>query len=307
MAALATLSAIPYTSSVCAGEELQVQVVVGAPESPINASQGVLHFDASVLEVTSISTGGSVFRFWQTSPVVNTEQGTVSFAGGLPTPGYQGEGGLLFTMIVRPKMNAENQTLLSWDKTARVLLNDGYGTSADLSLNDVRVDVSDPSAELCDTIPTKPAAVPDTVSPEPFEVIITKSDQGFQGEYFASFYAYDAGSGIVRYELRENGEPWHTEQSPYVLHVRQGQVLLEVKAVDASGNERISSASALLQDGSGVYLGPWWFWLILLCAVAAAIWRLFRHKISSSVTEKREGALDSIAASMKSKKIGLKQ
>jgi hypothetical protein len=290
MSTQATLSAVPFASSVCTGQELAMQVTVSTNEGAINAAQGTLHYDPAMLRITSISTGRSVFKFWPVTPAVDEEQGAITFAGGLPTPGYKGESGLLFTVHVVPKKSANNQELFTWDRSSLVLLNDGLGTPADLSLSAVRVNVYDPLPGHCEEIIAKPTIAADTVAPEPFEVVITKTDQGFQGQYFASFYAYDADSGIARYEIRENSEAWHIEQSPYRLRLQEGRVLLEVKAIDASGNERISSASLFLTDGQAMHLGPWWFWLIIACAIAAALWRAIVSRRKDTDTQSSDAS-----------------
>ena len=114
---------------------------------------------------------------------------------------------------------------------------------------------------------------------------IARSDDAFQGKFFASFYAFDTESGIDHYELRENGDGWVRAWSPYILETQSGDVLLEVKAIDVAGNERIASTSAHLQIASAAHWGPWWFWLVILLAIGVTVWRILKRVKSDGETD----------------------
>lgn len=287
MALQATLTILPHLSTICADEVLPVRIVLDATDA-VNAVQGTLTYDPTALSIESVSTGGSVFQFWPVRPTVNTERGTITFAGGLPNPGYSGKDATLVTLYVKP-LRSDGITKLSWSRETAVLLNDGKGTHASTSLVNATLTASPESSSVCEGVRSIPAIAADTTAPEPFSVVIARSDEAFQGKYFASYNAYDADSGVVRYEVRENGDMWYQAWSPYVLQTQSGEVLVEVKAVDAFGNQRIASTSAMLKAGDGFTFGPWWFWLIALIGIGLAIWRMFsKRKKRESVNHQDE-------------------
>lgn len=292
MSTTVTLTAAPFTTAACTGEVIPVRVLLAVDGDAINAAQGTLRYDPSQLRIESVRTGGSIFRFWQTQPTVDASRGTITFVGGLPTPGYDGTDGLLFTVNVVP-LGTGDDVRMSWGADTVVLLNDGEGTPTDLALTGMRVSVAEASSTECTAARPTPTPVIDVTPPEPFDVIITRTEDAFRGQYFASFYAYDKDSGVVRYEVRENGETWHAENSPYLLRTQSGPVMLEVKAVDAFGLERIGSMSADLMRTGGFDLGPWWFWLIALIAAGLGIWRYLASRRNKKDEPKPQNTMKS--------------
>jgi len=89
----------------------------------------------------------------------------------------------------------------------------------------------------------------DKTSPEPFEVLIGEKEDNGNIEYFAAFRTTDKTSGVDHYEIRKPGflssffktGKWEIAQSPYPLTEKKLKDIIEVKAVDKAGNERIES------------------------------------------------------------------
>src|SRR4051812_11182767 len=81
----ADLSLSPSSGSVSIGSNLSVKVLVDPSGESINATDGTIAFDTSMLSVSSISRDGSVFSLWTADPAYSNSDGTITFSGGTPT------------------------------------------------------------------------------------------------------------------------------------------------------------------------------------------------------------------------------
>ena len=66
-------------------------------EEPLNAIEGKIRFPPDLLELKNIEDGNSIINFWIERPVAG-EAGKITFSGITPG-GYQGERGLVFSLI----------------------------------------------------------------------------------------------------------------------------------------------------------------------------------------------------------------
>ncbi|MDD3102191.1 MAG: cohesin domain-containing protein [Patescibacteria group bacterium] len=119
----ASLYFVPATSSVEVGKTTQVRFVVNAGV-PINLVESTLSFSNNTLEFSSFSKSGSIINLWFNEPTYSQQNGSISFSGGIPNPGFTGEGRIL---IINFKAKASGT---AWVKIsgAQVLANDGLGT-----------------------------------------------------------------------------------------------------------------------------------------------------------------------------------
>lgn len=108
------------------GEVFSISVYVSTLNQPVNAVSGQLQFSQSNVEVANISKDGSVLTVWTEEPAYSNDKGTIRFAGGLPSPGFAGAQGLLFSISFRAI--APGPMTLVWGKSS-VLANDGLGTN----------------------------------------------------------------------------------------------------------------------------------------------------------------------------------
>lgn len=103
----------------------------------MNAAEFYFNFPADLLEVETIDRGGSFFDLWITDPpTFDNTTGLMSFAGGLPKPGYVGKNGLVAKIRFRAKKPGSGQITLELEKT-RILANDGLGTKIDASFTPI--------------------------------------------------------------------------------------------------------------------------------------------------------------------------
>lgn len=121
----ATLNLSAAATSLTVGKTTTVSIVVRSADQAINASQGKVNFPADKLQVTGISKG-SLFSYWTTEPSYSNSNGTISFGGGLPNPGYKGSGRSVLTVTFKAK--AEGKAAITYASGA-ILANDGLGTN----------------------------------------------------------------------------------------------------------------------------------------------------------------------------------
>jgi len=117
----------------------------------------------------------------------------------------------------------------------------------------------------------------DTVAPEPFEIRVGQQEDAFEGKQFLAFVAIDTTSGVDHYELLRivdgTEESWKIVKSPYVLEDDIANRMVQVKAVDKAGNERI--ASFLVENNETVYKNYLLFGIIIgigICALYVILW-----------------------------------
>lgn len=229
----AVLFTDPPSVEVRPGGTFQLDIAVDTQGQDINALEGKILFPAEILKLKEVRDGNSIINFWVERPTVS--DAPVSFSGIIPG-GYQFPRGFILTLVF--EANAEGQGVVAVD-AARVLLNDGNGTQAPLSLAPTMVRVAS------DVTQPAPGVEPimDTVPPELFVPVLAQDPLIFDGAWFLSFATQDKGSGIDHYEIREsawwgNGF-WKTGTSPYRLLRQDPARSIFVKAVDKAGNERV--------------------------------------------------------------------
>ena len=119
------LSLVPASGSYIIGNNFAVSVTVDSGGVAINAAEGDLTFDKTKFTVSSIDASQSIFSIWVKYPVFSNANGTISFSGGAPNPGFSGTGSI-FTINFRGIALGSGDA--SFNTGARVLLNDGVGT-----------------------------------------------------------------------------------------------------------------------------------------------------------------------------------
>ena len=118
-------------------------------------------------------------------------------------------------------------------------------------------------------------AMIDTTPPEEFEPQIGQDPTMYNGKYFLSFVAQDKTSGVDHYEITEvpwlsfkKTKEWKVVQSPYLLGDQRLRSVIEVKAVDKAGNERIAE----IKPPYKVTLGDVLILLLILIGMGVILW-----------------------------------
>ena len=125
-------------------------IYVSTGGSAINNAEGTIRFPTDLMSVSSLNVVGSIFNIWVEQPGFSNTNGTISFNGGLPTPGYVGQSGPIIT--VRFKSKKTGVANITFESPA-VRANDGKGTDI----------LSQTRSASISIVASSPAAVPETV------------------------------------------------------------------------------------------------------------------------------------------------
>jgi cell division protein FtsB len=120
----ATLSLSPAGGSYAAGVTFTVSVMLNGGGVGVNAANGELSFDPTLLAVQSIDKGNSVFNLWTSNPSFSNTAGTVDFSGGSNTA-YSGTAGDVLDVTFQTLATGTAAVKFS---SASALAADGQGT-----------------------------------------------------------------------------------------------------------------------------------------------------------------------------------
>jgi len=253
LASAAELFFDAQTQEFAINQQFQVDLLLDAENKELNAVEGKILFPVDLLELKQIKDGGSIINFWVEKPAVVMNDSVV-FSGIIPGgfrgvfgPFYKGlKPGKILSLIFQTQKEGEGAIEIN---EAKVLLNDGKGTPAQLSIINYQFSISEKI--LVPQIPIP--KIEDTEPPEPFTPEITRDPNIFEGQWFLVFASQDKNSGIAHYEILEKTprqslfnkfwqkEQWITAESPYLLKDQKLKSYVSVKALNKAGNERTAS------------------------------------------------------------------
>ncbi len=156
-----------------------VQVVVSSAAQSINAVSGLINFPTDKLQVSSVSTTGSVVTLWVTQPTFSNAAGTVSFEGIIPNPGFQGPDAVVAT--INFKVIAGGSAPVSFS-SASVLANDGQGTNILKTIGSASFTLGTSNGQV--VVPATPSFVPSSGTPPAPN--ITSSTHPNQNDWYTS-------------------------------------------------------------------------------------------------------------------------
>lgn len=230
----------------------------------INVVDAVITYTDNIQPV-DISIGRSIFNVWVEAPVINTENKTITFAGGIPN-GYCGrvEGDPRLTNVIAeiifrsPGMQIggsdDTEVKIDFAPETQALLNDGQGTRADLRMLGATYTL-DKSAGSSINDTWREQVREDKLPPESFSITLAQDETTFGGKSYIIFSTIDKQTGISYYEVMEEtvlkfGEfnwgsadaPWiKVEGNVYQLKDQSLNSIVRVKAVDKAGNQYIAT------------------------------------------------------------------
>ena len=233
----------PASGNYGSGSTFNVNVLVKVQGIAINAAEAVISFPPDKLEVVQISKNGSIFSMWAEEPAFSNTKGKISFVGGVPSPGFQGNSGKVFTILFKTKNQGIAKVNFSDEK---ILANDPHGTDIFNSSSEGNYNIiaSDEfTAALENQEPTKIQGVKDNDPPEEFEIIVNNEGDPTNPRPLLYFETKDKISGMQNYEMKIG------DQDPFAIPVGQtvpfrlpaqapGTYQIAVKAIDKSGNIR---------------------------------------------------------------------
>lgn len=151
----ANLYIVADKTTAAVNEIISATVYLNTTGTSVNNSEAVLSFSPGILSVESVSMTGSVFSIWVEQPTFSNTQGTISFNGGIPNPGFNGTQGAV--LRVRLRATSAGSSPLSFSSSG-IYANDGLGTN-----------VASPSAGITITVTsaTTPVTTPPITTPKP--------------------------------------------------------------------------------------------------------------------------------------------
>ena len=102
-----------------------MKVLVNTDGATINTAAATIEFPTDLLQVMSVSESSSIFSLWVQNPAFSNADGTITFTGGLPSPGYTGASGEVVSIVFMAKKQGTASIIFS---NSSVLQNDGFGT-----------------------------------------------------------------------------------------------------------------------------------------------------------------------------------
>jgi len=273
------------TSGVRVGGQFEVKLLINTPEESVNAFEGKITFPQDILELKEIRDGNTIVNFWIEKPhkrqeTRDKEQGEILFSGITPG-GFQNNNGLLFSAVFETKSEGVARFEIN---DARVLRNDGTGSSASLTIALLEMTISSEAPAVTPAV-TK---VKDTEPPETFRPEIARDESLFDGKWFLAFATQDKGLGIGRYEIKETRSrisglfsKWISVESPYALRDQKLKSYIFVKAVDKAGNVRIEK---ILPRNPLRWYENYENWIILILGLVIA------YAVYKAARSKRQGA-----------------
>lgn len=152
----------PSSGSYYVGETISASIMVSTGGEGINAGQGSASFSSDILEYQSISSSGSIFTFWTAGP--SGSSSSISFGGGLPTPGFSGSGGKVVTVTWKA-IKAGTATVTV--NGSKILANDGAGTNIYSSSSGGVFTIEEPATTTSTTTSTSTTTKTPTATPTP--------------------------------------------------------------------------------------------------------------------------------------------
>jgi hypothetical protein len=304
--AAATLALDPSEGEYGPGDMFIVTIRLDTPVSEcVNAASVELFYPTDWMKPTAISKGESLLTLWVEEPKIDTAKGLISFSGGIPA-GYcgrvQGDPGesnvlakVVFTipgnMIGGKVATGPVPLALSFGPKTSVLMNDGMGTPAPLSLKTATLTRLLTSKGL--TNEWLDIVHADNLPPDSFSVSVLRDPNMFEGKYFLAFTTVDKQSGVHHFEVRED-DPDRLEfvrggkeraefvisPSPYYYELADQELRsrITVRAVDNARNHTDQIVAPLRGEYSRndtaqttqTTRSAWWLWLLGVIAVLFA-------------------------------------
>jgi len=122
----ASLYFSPASGTFLVGSTFDVSVFVNTSGNNINAVKVNIKFDPKKIQVASPTAGKSFIEAWVAQPAYSNTQGTMSFIGGVPSPGINTSAGLVSTVTFRAISPGETSILFL---ESSIHLDDGKGTN----------------------------------------------------------------------------------------------------------------------------------------------------------------------------------
>ena len=222
------------------------EIVIDTGNVSINALEGSIHIPSGV-NIEEIQTGHSAIVIWIKPPTLEANN-TITFSGITPG-GFRGKQPLF---SFSGELNSEDLSQFTYSQVV-ALKDDGSGTTAKVTL----------SARYSDEV------LEDSIPPELFVPIISRSEDLFGGKPFVTFLSQDKGVGIDRYEYAStwffspSEKEWKQASSPQEIKTSELFKKIYIRAVDKNGNEQTAHMVGTYHHYASLMIGI----IIIACAL----------------------------------------
>ncbi|MFA5051929.1 MAG: cohesin domain-containing protein [Patescibacteria group bacterium] len=149
----AVISAYPDHRTIAEGETFTVDIRLNSEQQVVNAVTAVITYPKDLLDVVGVSRGGSFLTLWPVEPTIDSEDSTIMLTAGIPNGSYVVDGKIItITFMTKDVGGVE---IGFNESSSSVLLNDGLGTPAALTLQSGIYRI-DPIQYIVITSPTHP-------------------------------------------------------------------------------------------------------------------------------------------------------
>jgi hypothetical protein len=255
----------PNQAELKRGDTIKISVRLDTDEGEcVNVVDSVVTYSENIQPIDT-SRGSSILSLWVEEPVIDRDNRTISFAGGIPN-GYCGRipgdprltNNVIDLLFQSPGLQigsdgSGNQAAIGFAPETHVLLNDGFGTAAAPQLFGTSILLTREAGSSVQN-PWQESVNNDTIPPEKFSIALERTPNAFSNRYFITFNTTDKQSGVDHYEVIEEAldtknlfgwgaetAPWIKAKSPYILDDQSLNSTIRVRAIDKAGNEYIAT------------------------------------------------------------------
>ena len=237
----ATLNFSPSSGNFTVGNIFTVNILVNTQGVSVNNAEAVFNFPKDFLEIVSISRSGSIFSLWVEEPVFSNSSGTLSFNGGVPTPGFTGSSGKALSVVFRVKKVGSASVIFS---SASIRANDGLGTDVLTSKNQANFNLSKAVEKVPTPKPT-PTLTPSQINPS---ITIEELKKINEFDFSTKFLLTSVGKkekSLYKIEIDGLEYPWNNQESGIfeTPELSKGRHTIKV-SVDTSEDEIISASAS---------------------------------------------------------------
>ncbi len=275
----ASMSILPNNTNVSSGNITSVKVFINTNEKSVNNTEVSIQFPVDLLEVISVTKSSSIFTLWVEEPSFSNSTGKITFNGGVPSPGYNGQNGYVATITFKAKKQGTASVLFT-DGVIRE--NDGMGTDITSGKYGTTINISGTVVIPSVPVIVKPVELVATTSitskilPAP---VITSADMPDEESWYSlnkATFSWKLPEGVTAvqllYDSQSNSTPSVIYNTPieekeiknitdgtHYLHVRfkngagWGEITHRKINVDTVGPTNLEVASTI-SDQNIVYL-----------------------------------------------------
>jgi len=237
----ATLAITPSSAQVAVGNVIEVKVLVNSNGDAINTSAATIQFPPGLLQVMSVSDSQSIFSLWVQNPTFSNSNGTITFTGGVPNPGFIGQNGRIMSVVFRA-LKAGNASLIFTN--ASVLKNDGLGTE-DLT-------GTQQGTIVINAVAQSPTTKPTVSSPTLTLPVISSASNPDHNAWYSNTsasFSWSVPAGVTSVETILSKDPNAVPTTAYDSsvsqrtfdHITDGVWYFNLRYINASGASPIAS------------------------------------------------------------------